>query len=224
VCEISASTASEVFEQIMRAGEGDVVIGESGENINPDTVEQLFNLDGARMLSILGLPGENGEELSMVIQLNPYATEETVAKLRDQAYGINATLPKTTAVRKFYCTFDDLAPPTAIKVGRYQLQKKIKEGDVKLTAFKDFRSEQTVAEGDSPMLHQVKLIIAEQLELPVEKVETNAHIFYDLGGTSIQYFSILSAVMEHFHITSFDKNEGYRYTPKEICEFLERYV
>lgn len=208
----------------IKGRKGDVVIGESGENINPDTVEQLFNLEGARMLSVLGLPGENGEELSMVIQLNPFATEQSVAKIRDQAYGINATLPKTTAVRKFYCTFDDLAPPTAIKVGRYQLQKKIESGEVKLTAFKDFRVEHTASEGDSPMLHQVKCIIAEHLELSPDKVETNAHIFYDLGATSIQYFSILSAVMDHFGITNYDKGEGYRYTPKEICEFLERYV
>ena len=208
----------------IRGRKGDVVIGENGENINPDTVEQLFVLDGSRMLSVLGMPGENGEELCLVVQLNPFATEETVAKIRDQAYAVNATLPKTSAVRRFYCTFDDLAPPTAIKVGRYQLRRKIESGDVRLTAFADFRTEHGAVDGDSPVLHQIKQIIAEHLELAPDKVDTNAHIFYDLGATSIQYFSILSAIMDFVHITDYNKGEGYRYTPREICEYIERHL
>ena len=41
VCEISASTASEVFEQIMRAGEGDVVIGVSFPRYSTRTVKAM---------------------------------------------------------------------------------------------------------------------------------------------------------------------------------------
>jgi acyl-CoA synthetase (AMP-forming)/AMP-acid ligase II len=38
---------------------GDVVIGENGENINPDSIEKLFSLPDAKALSVLGLKGKN---------------------------------------------------------------------------------------------------------------------------------------------------------------------
>lgn len=201
--------------------QGDVVIGENGENINPDAIEKLFLLGKAKQLSVLGLPGENGQELSIVVQLSPYAPEQTVAQIRQEVYDINQTLPAASAIRKFYFTTDELSPPTAVKVSRGQLQKKITEGQVRLTPFADFLV--AAQEGtDSPLMEDVKKIIASVLDVPAEKVEAGSHIFFDLGGTSIQYFSILTKLSEHFEITGYDQTDKYCYTPKEICEYIER--
>ena len=201
--------------------QGDVVIGENGENINPDAIEKLFLLGKAKQLSVLGLPGENGQELSIVVQLSPYAPEQTVSQIRREVYDINQTLPAASAIRKFYFTTDELSPPTAVKVSRGQLQKKITEGQVRLTPFADFLA--AAQEGmDSPLMEDVKKIIASVLDVPAEKVEAGSHIFFDLGGTSIQYFSILTKLSEHFEITGYDQTDKYCYTPKEICEYIER--
>lgn len=200
---------------------GDMVIGENGENINPDTIEKLFVVGGARMLSVLGLPSEQGEVLSMVVQLNPYATEQTVSAIRQEIYDINNTLPTATAIRRFYFTVDELAPPTAVKVSRTQLLHKIKEGQVKPVPFSEYTAFQAGAE-DSPLLLEVRRIIAETLQLPVEQVASGCHIFFDLGASSIQYFTILSRLSEHFSITGYDKDDKYCYTPKEISQYIER--
>lgn len=203
---------------------GDMVIGENGENINPDTVEKFFILNGAKMLSVLGLEGENGQELSLVVQLSPYATERSISGIKNEVYAINETLPATAAVRKFYFTFDELAPPTAIKVSRKQLLKKIAGGQVKLTPFADMVIAECAEGEQSPLQQQICSIIAQVLGIPVEQVGVDAHIFYDLGASSIQYFSVLSALSERFSIAEYDKTETYRYTPREICEYIERYL
>jgi len=200
----------------------DTVIGENGENINPDMVEKAFSLEGAKMFSVLGLPGENGQELSLVLQISPYTTDAAAAKLRNDAYAINDTFPTATAVKNFYFTFEELAPPTAIKVSRTQLLRKIEKNEVTLTPFAQFRQAGTKEGEESPLLQQVKKIIAKELEVEEDKITPNTHIFYDLGATSIQYFSILSALSEHFSITSYDKDDKYCYTPKDICEYIER--
>lgn len=200
----------------------DTVIGENGENINPDMVEKAFNLDGVKLFSVLGLPGENGQELSLVLQISPYTTDATAAKLRDAAYAINDTLPSATAVKKFYFTFDELAPPTAIKVSRAQLLQKIEQKQVTLIPFAQFKQAGTKEGEESPLLQQVKKIIAKELEVEESTITPNTHIFYDLGATSIQYFSILSALSEQFSITSYNKDDKYCYTPKDICEYIER--
>lgn len=201
--------------------QGDVVIGENGENINPDVIEKLFLLGKAKMLCVLGLPVENGQELSMVVQLGPYAADETISAIRDEVYGINQTLPAATAIRKFYFTTDPLAPPAAVKVSRAQLQKMIAAGEVRLVPFADMKAASREGE-DSPLLGEVKRIIAGVLDIPEDKIGADSHIFFDLGGSSIQYFSILTALSQHFDITGYDKNDKYCYTPREICEYIER--
>lgn len=203
--------------------QGDVVIGENGENINPDTIEKFFMLSSAKQLSVLGLEGQDGQELSLIVQISPYASQALIESIKNEVYEINSALPSASAIRRFYFTKDELAPPTAVKVSRTQLTYKIKSGEVTLTSFSDMLS--LSSQGcDSPLLAEVTEIIAKTLSIDAAKIEATSHIFYDLGATSIQYFSILTALSEKFNITAYDKNDKYCYTPKEICEYIERYL
>ena len=200
----------------------DTVIGENGENINPDTVEKAFVPEIVQQFSVLGLPNEDGQQLSLVAQIPTYTTQKQVDRIRTYFYTVNDTLPTAMAVKKFYFTYDDLAPPTAIKISRAQLGKKIADGQVQLTSFQQFRPEGASEGGKSPLLRQVCEIIARVLDVDEAAVGEQTHIFYDLGATSIQYFSILSALAEHFSVTEYSSTDTYCYTPKEICEYIER--
>lgn len=205
----------------IKGRKGDVVIGENGENINPDTVEGRFTLEAAKQLCVLGIDGEDGQQLSLVVQVSPYITPEAVSQIKHQAYAINDTLPTAMAVKKFFFTFDELSPPTAIKVGRAQLIKKIAEGNVSLTSFAQL--ELTGHEGeDTPLLRKIREMIAGHLQLDVEKVGVNDHIFYDLGATSLQYFSVISDICAEFSLSQYENGEIYCYTAKELCAFIER--
>ena len=199
--------------------QGDMVIGESGENINPDTVEQAFCIDGAKMLCVLGME----DVLTMVVQVGAYASQQAITGLRNQIYAINDTLPSTMAVRQFYITRDELAPPTAVKVSRSQLLKKIADGEVWLTALSDAAA-QTSEAFASALLQDVIAIIARELDLEPAQVGVDSHIFHDLGGSSIQYFSIITALSEKFGVSDYNKDDKFCYTPRDICQYLERYL
>lgn len=203
--------------------ESDVVIGENGENINPDVIEKLFTLNNATAISVLGLDGENAQELSLILQVGEFISQTTVDELRNTAYKINDTLDKACAIKKFYFTNDNLCPPTAIKVSRQQLYKKIKDGEVTLIPFASMKSSSGSNE-DSKLGLAVKKIICDILKVEPEKVQNDTHIFYDLGATSIQYFSILSALSEKFSISNYQKTDTYCYTLKEICEYIEKHI
>lgn len=197
----------------------DVVIGENGENINPDMVEKMFLPESVQQFCVLGLQNGEEQELSLVAQVNSYTTEAVANRIKDYFYAVNDTLPTAMAVKKFYFTFDELAPPTAVKVSRAQLCKKIKDGQVKLVSFGQFQSEHTA--GKSPLMQQVCQIIAKVLEIDESQITAESHIFYDLGATSIQYFSILTALAEHFSISEYSSTDTYCYTPKDISEYIE---
>lgn len=200
---------------------GDVVIGENGENINPDTVENSFTFEGAKQMCVLGLEDADGQSLSLVVQVSPYITEEGVAAIKNKAYAINDTLPTAMAVKKFYFTFDELSPPTAIKVSRTQLTAKVGSGQVKLTPFNQLQLSGSEGE-DTPLLRKIRSIIAKELDCEESAVGINAHIFYDLGASSLQYFAIISAISAEFGMTEYSTGEIYCYTPKEICAYIEK--
>lgn len=202
----------------------DVVIGENGENINPDTVEKHFSLPGAGMLCVLGLPGQQGQELSLVVQLKSYATQESAQALAEQAYEINRSIPDTMAVKKFYFTRQELAPPTAVKVSRAQVLKKLEQGELELIPFAQLRIAGSEEGEMTPLMLQVQKIMAAQLGIEPEKVTPQAHIFYDLGGSSIQYFSVLTDLARTFGISGFDKNQASCYTLAALSEYIERHL
>jgi long-chain acyl-CoA synthetase len=202
---------------------GDVVIGENGENINPDSIEKLFTLPDAKALSVLGLKGDNGQELSIVVQVGEFISDNKLSNIRNTVYSINDTLPKTSAIKNFYFTSDALCPPTAIKVSRAQLTRKIENGEVKLTTFADKKAEAILGE-ESPLTQKVKGIIADVLNVDINKIDYTTHIFYDLGATSIQYFSIITRLSEEFSITDYKAEDKYCYTAKDICEYLEKCI
>lgn len=204
--------------------QSDLVIGENGENINPDTVEQHFRIENAQALSVLGLGRNESQVLALVVQLNPYATDEAIARIKETVYRINDTLPKASAVSRFYFTTDPLMNPNAIKVSRKQLALQIAEQKVHLTPFHELSTLCQEAGGESPLLVQVRTIVAETLELPLEQVTSDSHIFYDLGAGSIQFFGVLSKLSEHFGIQQYDKNEAACYTPRQIAEYIERHL
>ncbi len=204
--------------------QSDLVIGENGENINPDAVEQLFHFDSAVAHCVLGL-GENAAQyLSLVVQISPYASDETIARIKETAYQINDTLPKTGAVSRFYFTTDPLMGANAIKISRKQLTRQIDQQQVRLTPFGQLNSLCEDSSGETPLLQQVRAIVAEALSLTPDQVTADSHIFYDLGGSSIQYFAVLTKLSEHFSIQQYDKNESTRYTPRQIAEYLERHL
>ena len=85
----------------------------------------------------------------------------------------------------------------------------------------------TAAESDgeeSRLMGTVLEIISEVLGVNVDEISPQTHLFYDLGATSIQYFTCLTKFSERFEITDYEKTDKYCYTPKEICEYIERHL
>lgn len=201
----------------------DMIIGENGENINPDTIEALFHLGSVNGFCVLGLGPVEAQELSIVVEVSDYVTQEQLEKIKAAVYAVNDTLQSTVAIKKFYFTYDRLSPPTAIKVSRKQLSKKIAEGTVKLIPFAQMQAN-TPEEGTSPLAEGVRQIVAEVLGLPADQVGDTQHIFYDLSATSIQYFDILARLSEKYGMADYKTDDRYCYTVRELCQYLEKRI
>ncbi|MBQ2730026.1 MAG: AMP-binding protein [Clostridia bacterium] len=205
---------------------GDCVIGENGENINPDTIEERFDLSSASAFSVLGLGCGSDERLSLVVSVSPYLSSARIKAITEEAYKTNETLPTALQIKDFYFTTDPIAPPTAVKVGRAYLKRAIDSGAVTLTSFSDMKATENGRDTNEwdPLSSRVRSIVAEVLDIPENKIELDTHIVSELEASSLQYFSIITALSEEFSITQYSDRENYRYTVREIAEYISENV
>ena len=221
---------------------GDAVIGVNGENINPDVIEQVFDIHEALNFSVLGLPanitgegkiaGVAGEEnhkeevLSMVVSLPEESTEEEVQVLISRIYEENGKLPLSHQVKDFYFTYDAIMPETAIKVGRKYLLRGISNGSIRLTPFAEFKVCDHTAAKKEPLTGEVadkvRAIIAEATGKKPEEIGDDDHLMNDLGCDSITYYGVLIKVCNVFGIEVEGPVEGTYYTLRDIVEGLTK--
>lgn len=207
---------------------GDVVIGENGENINPDILEQEFSIPNVVRFSILGLDVDGKETLSLVAQIEKDITKQALNELISSVYKTNEKLSLTTAVKAFFVTKDEIMPKNAVKVGRKYLKNAVSNGDITLTAFADaldlVGNDVTEDGFNSELLNAIKAVIAEILEVDINTLTPDAHLIFDLGADSLKYLSTIVALEEKFNISGMLENEGNCYTIRQIYKFIERCI
>ncbi len=205
--------------------EGDMVLGENGENINPDVLEQTFTLPYANNLSVLGLGNNHNEELSLVVEINKFTSFDKIKETAAQAYSCAQALSKEYTIKKFYFTKDPLMPPSAVKVSRKYLKNAVENGTVQLIPFSDAEAKGSSTEAaNSELYAEVTAILAELLDIPPETIDKDAHILFDLGASSINYFTFISLLSEKFGVDTSDLKTTDCYTVTDFCNCLERYI
>lgn len=208
----------------IRGRVGDMIIGENGENINPDVIEQNFNLPEAENFCVIGLENEGKTTVSMIVQINKYMSAARRNALLDKIISMNEKMPITSRVQKIYCTTDNLCSATAVKVSRSYVKKALEEHTLSLS---DFKKDAKLCENEvtysKEMLDAVTAIVAKTLHIPKEDIDIHANVMLDLGADSIQYFAILTALSEEFSVSASDKNTYY-YTIHEFCQYIERHI
>ena len=202
----------------IKGREKDLVIGDNGENINPDMVEQLFEIPHARNFSCYGETRSDGEVLAMVVRIDNNATSEETDEIYEYVNRINGTLPQTSRIRKFYFTYDPLMSEQAIKVSRAYLKRGIENGDIRLMKMKEFVPKETkqLPPADPEILSKVTEIIADVLGTPADQIRPDANIILDLGASSLQYFEVLSRITDMFGAETFSCN-----TAIELSKYIE---
>ena len=144
-----------------------------------------------------------------------------------QIYEQNEQLPMITRIQDFYFTYDELAPATAIKVGRKYVLRGLENGTIQLIPFSDMKqqaSRQEDATINPELFAKVRDIVSAALGVEPEQVQENSHLLNDFGATSLEYFAVLSELGKEFGIAAEDGEEQYRYTVHDICTYIEQHV
>ncbi len=199
----------------------DLVISSNGENLNPQLVEEALDLSFVKKYSVLG--DEKNENLILVVQVNDFLPNETIKILVDKISECVSSLPVTYRIKEVYLTTDSLIADGDIKVSRKKLRNRITSGNVKLTVMSEY-SETSRNTDNTKLKNALRAIFAETLNISADKIADNSHLIDDLGGTSFEYFSIVSEIEGKFDIKFDYVKDGTCFTINDLARAIEEQI
>jgi acyl carrier protein len=194
----------------------DLFIGENGENINPDAIQNELKVKNANRFCVLELNGR----LSLVLEYNERLPGAIIANEIENIKKALAEIAFGRNVSGIFVTFQPIANPNAIKVSRALLRRRIAEGEVVL---QDCKKLNDIAPKDNGADDATMTLIKEAFKNAADtgaEVKSASDFFTDLGGDSMGYFSLICEIESIFNIQiNLEKNQNLR-TPECFYKYI----
>ena len=196
----------------------DLIVGPSGENLNPNLIEPQLTIPGVRGVCMLGLEKEGNIQPALLLSVNRFSTGERLLKMRADMRQRLDELKLSGEIRQIYFTGEELLAGEEFKLNRLRLARDLKSGAMPL-----LDPEHTAEEAlpDDPTLLKLRALFAAAVQKEPEEIPYTADFFLDLNGTSLDYFAMVSELQNEFEI-SFPQEEGRSLsTLKEFYEYIK---
>ncbi len=209
----------------IRVRKDDLVITESGENVNPNAIEEILDFRSANCFCVLGLKNnQDNETLDLIIEIkntnNLLYINNIINEIENNLKILSAN---KVLINNIYLTYNNLIPQNGIKVSRGQVRKQIENKAIVLINYKEYKKLQILSDSEinQQIINLIKLEIADVLHIEIDIIQSDSHFIYDLSGTSLDYFTLLMRLKEEFNM-EFMTTDGYiLYTPKELGNYIQ---
>ena len=196
----------------------DVYVGQNGEKIHPDELEKYVLMTSVLRYCFTTYKGE----LALIIQISRQNHAIKAASIINEVKScLDLLKDKGYQVEKVYYTFDDIANENAIKVSRKLLNRLLENGEVKLEDFASFSSlvDSHKEDLNNEITNRLKKLFAEVLGKSISEITDESDFFLELGGTSLDYMSLLLKIEQEFETAISFKEKSFS-TVKEFYNYL----
>lgn len=195
----------------------DLVVSETGENLNPNLIESLLSEGLSNEVCLIG-PKENGAVVpTLLVSTGKRLSEEEFNALQKRYVEKLHATHLNGEIRKIFFTKEPLIYEDEIKRNRTRLKRAYLAG--KLPEMKPYR--ERCAEQRSQTFRYVRGLFAEVLHCKEEEITGEGDFFLTYGGNSLAYFTVIAILQDELGI-SFPMSEGKGLnTVNEICDFIE---
>ena len=192
----------------------DLIIGDDGENINPVIAESCIKVDGIDNLCLIKYNGTPALIVGVSGCFSAEKLKETSEKIENRL--LQAKLDKV--VKKIYFTTDPLMEKNEFKLSRTKIAKRIESGNVKV--FDPRGIDEHIKKLLSGLEQQMCECFAQALGIEAQNIGVNDNFFRDLGGTSIDYFSLIEIVKQRFGVEIPYAQDNKFATVREFCDYI----
>lgn len=196
----------------------DMLVGADGENINPDWAESSMSITGALCFSLVGVRKGNETVPTLIVQVNPFATEKKLDEIRKSAEEEITKLSLSGSVRTIFLTDTPLIKENDFKVNRRALAEQLERGELSLITDTGALSRRS----ENELFCKVRKVFAQALGKDESEIGDDMHFFFDLGGTSLDYFAMVDALCNEFDTDVPATLSGATLvTVRQICVFIQ---
>ncbi len=196
----------------------DVIVGESGENVYPDELEDSFSeLPHVEQICVVGVAAKGVyDDTTLVVSMGDNTGDEAkTAEMIAEVTRINGLLPIYKKVKRAYLALEPLPLANGIKVKRQKVKEAIERGtgqfeviDVKSGILRHeapAKAEKSNSESYdnielTQITAQVRQIFAEVLNIDEGAIGDTDHFVDDLGGDSLSSLSVFSKAEEKYGV------------------------
>ncbi len=174
--------------------EDDLIVSSSGENINPNLYENAFDFKHVKQVCLLDAR-KNGQPYPvMLVSVVKYISHETREKLLQEIKEKLKTLNLLSEIKEIVFVGEDFIKGNEFKLNRKRLSEEFNQGRLNiLSNVGDCEKEYVFDKIEK----QVALCFEKVLGKTVDK---NADFFVDLGGSSLEYFTLVTYIQEEFDL------------------------
>ena len=204
---------------LLKGRQDDIIIGENGENLSPDMIGLKLTPPPNRGFCVMGMKVDGDLRPVVVMSLAKGATDYEKSFAANAVYRQIDALPLTLRPQGVYITTDEI-PQNLGKVKRSLLKKMILSGEVKIELIKRTSQDELSEmfdEGLKETVERVRALFSEALNCDIEKVEAGSNFIYDLGGSSMAYYNLFSAVSREFGVELKIDSQNPLFTPTEFA-------
>ncbi|MCH5158126.1 MAG: AMP-binding protein [Clostridiales bacterium] len=196
----------------------DLIIGANGENLNPGLIEPKLYVDGVETLALVPSKSNN-ENAILLVEPQKSVSLSGMRALYERILARVTKLNLAASVEKIILTSTPLIMENDFKVNRKRMAKAVECGALKLLDLDPTR--EALDEADGEMLERVREIFANALGKKTEDVAADANFFFDLSGTSLEYFTVITQVQSEFGISFPAAAQSSASTVEEVVSYIK---
>lgn len=190
----------------------DLIVGASGENLNPNLLEPLLCPKGARGVCLA--PGEGGKA-TLIVSVDRFTSAERFAKIDADAREKIAAASLSGEIGGIVYISEPLLREDEFKLNRRRLARELAAGALsRYEAPKDAGSELDALE------REVRRFFSVALEREESEIAADADFFVDLGGTSLDYLATVSQLGDQFGVAFPEDGGKGLNTVRSIAGFI----
>lgn len=176
----------------------DLIISSSGENLNPNLIEPQLDIAGVRELCLIGLRESDRIVPCLIASVDKMTTEEEANAILSALKNRLLELKLSSSIGKILLTSDPLIGSSEFKLNRSHIARDCQSG--KLAVLDPVAFRRTDNDPDDELMNYLKELFAVALGKNTKDISSQADFFLDEGGTSLDYFAIISKIQEDYSI------------------------
>ena len=192
--------------------EDDLVISITGENLNPNIIEEKLLVENASNVCLIN--GKNGALPVLLVSINKFLIADKANELIKNLVTKIKENNLSSQIGKVVLIAEPFIKGEEFKMNRKRIESDYYDGKLAI-----YQPRKESSEDSDEISNKIKEYFAVALNKGVEDIASESDFFLDEGGTSLDYYVIVSQIQEDFGVNISDSSTPLN-TVKDIATYI----